>query len=176
VVELAVGEASVDLHVELVDDLGRRGLRCADAVPGARLVTRHELSHGRDVRCVYAESCRYYLVFLDKHYREKVWTKYERDVMTRRGSREAHIVPVLLDEVGAEGAVGISATIGRIDLRDVWTEIQKAGSMTTDAKNAIRNRCVLPMLEKLDAASDAVRGPNAVRSAEEARGHHARRE
>jgi hypothetical protein len=37
---------------------------------------------------VYAESCRYYLVFLDKNYREKVWTKYEKDVMTRRGSRE----------------------------------------------------------------------------------------
>jgi hypothetical protein len=105
---------------------------------------------------VYAESCRYYLVFLDKNYREKVWTKYEKDVMTRRGSREGHIIPVLLDDVGAEGAVGISATIGRIDLRDVWTEIQKAGALTTDAKNAIRNRCVLPMLEKLDATSDAV--------------------
>ena len=95
-------------------------------------------------------------MFLDKNYREKVWTKYEKDVMTRRGGREAHIVPVLLDDVGAEGAVGIPATIGRIDLKDVWTEIQKAGAVTPDAKNAIRNRCVLPMLEKLDAASDAV--------------------
>src|SRR5262245_46522166 len=45
-----ISEARVDLLVELVDDLGRRGLRCADAVPAARLVTRHELSHGRDVR------------------------------------------------------------------------------------------------------------------------------
>jgi hypothetical protein len=48
-------------------------------------------------------------------------------------------------------AVGILTTIGRIDLRDVWTDIQKAGAVTTDAKNAVRNRCVLPMLEKLDA-------------------------
>src|SRR5499433_3737860 len=47
---VGIGEASVDLLAELVDDLGRRGLRCADAVPIARLVARHELSHGRDVR------------------------------------------------------------------------------------------------------------------------------
>ena len=38
--ELGIGKASVDLLVELLDDLGRRGLRCADAVPGARLVAR----------------------------------------------------------------------------------------------------------------------------------------
>jgi hypothetical protein len=29
--DLRIGEASVDLSVELVDDLGRRGLRCAAA-------------------------------------------------------------------------------------------------------------------------------------------------
>ena len=104
---------------------------------------------------VYAESCRFYLVFLDNHYREKVWTKYERDVMTRHGRKE-HIIPVILDDSGAEGAVGIPATIGRIDLRDVWTEIQKSGEVTKDTTNALRNRCVLPILEKLDAASDAV--------------------
>src|SRR5262245_20712263 len=42
--DLGIGKTSVDLLVELLDDLGRRGLRCADAVPGARLVSRHELS------------------------------------------------------------------------------------------------------------------------------------
>ena len=62
---------------------------------------------------VYAESCRYYLVFLDKYYRDKVWTRYEKDVTTRHGRKE-HIIPVLLDDSGAEGAVGIPATIGRI--------------------------------------------------------------
>jgi hypothetical protein len=103
---------------------------------------------------VYAESCRYYLVFLDKYYREKVWTKYEKDVMTRR--RKDHIIPVLLDDFGDGGAVGIPATIGRIDLRDVWKEIQKSGQVTTDANNQLRNRCVVPVLEKLDAASDTV--------------------
>lgn len=98
---------------------------------------------------IYAESCRYYLVFLDRNYREKVWTKYEKDVITRPGRKE-HIVPVLLDESGAEGAVGIPATIGRIDLRDIWSEVQKTGIITKDSINAIRNRCVLPILEKID--------------------------
>jgi hypothetical protein len=104
---------------------------------------------------VYAESCRYYLVFLDQHYREKVWTKYEKDVMTRPGRKE-HIVPVIIDDSGAGGAVGIPATIGRIDLRDVWSDVKKSGELTRDTINALRNRCVLPMLEKLDAEDGAV--------------------
>lgn len=103
------------------------------------------------LRRVYTESCRYYLVFLDKNYREKVWTKYEKDIMTGSGRKE-HIIPVLLDDIGAEGTVGIPATVGRIDLRDLWTEIQKTDVMSKDVINALRNRCVLPMLEKLDDA------------------------
>src|SRR5262245_32431083 len=47
---LRVVESRVDLLVELVDDLGRRGLRYAEAVPIIPLVARQELTHGRDVR------------------------------------------------------------------------------------------------------------------------------
>lgn len=101
---------------------------------------------------IYGQSCRYYLVFLDQHYKEKVWTKYEKDIMTGSGRKE-HIIPVILDDVGAHGAAGISTTIGRIELRDTWAELQKGGRITSDVLNAIRNRCVLPMLEKLDAAA-----------------------
>lgn len=101
---------------------------------------------------VYAESCRYYLVFLDMHYKEKVWTKYEKDIMTHSGRRE-HIIPVLLDDAGAEGAVGIPTTLGRIDLRPQWAEILRTGVVGTDVVNIIRNRCVIPLLEKLDATS-----------------------
>ena len=104
---------------------------------------------------IYAVSCRYYLVFLDNNYRKKVWTKYEKDVMTRPGRKE-HIIPVILDDSGAEGAMGIPATIGRIDLRDIWTEVQKTGKFTRDSINALRNRCVLPILEKIDAAIGAI--------------------
>src|SRR5262245_14934238 len=46
--DLGIGEASADLLVELVDDLGRRGLRCADAIPGARFVARHKFPDSRD--------------------------------------------------------------------------------------------------------------------------------
>lgn len=100
---------------------------------------------------VYAESCRYYLVFMDKHYREKVWTRFEKDVMTA-GKRSEHIVPVIIDDEGTSGTVGISNTIGRIDLKDVWLEMQKSKSFSTDNVNAIKNRCILPMLEKLSTA------------------------
>src|SRR5262245_39871458 len=44
---LRVVESRVDLLVELVDDLGRRGLRCAEAVPNTPLVARQETVHGR---------------------------------------------------------------------------------------------------------------------------------
>lgn len=104
---------------------------------------------------VYAESCRYYLVFLDEHYRDKVWTKYEKDVMTRPG-RKDHIIPVILDNTGAEGAVGIPGTIGRVDLRDVWAAMRRSGTVTKDMINALRNRCVLPVLERLDAGDVTV--------------------
>ncbi len=104
---------------------------------------------------VYAESCRYYLVFLDARYKEKVWTKYEKDIMTSSGRKE-HIIPVLLDDAGAEGAVGIPATVGRIDLRPQWAEIVKSGIVGPDVVNILRNRCVIPLLEKLDAPSGAV--------------------
>src|SRR5215472_2076572 len=45
--DLRVVESRVDLLIELVDDLSRRGLRYADAEPNTYLVARHELSHGR---------------------------------------------------------------------------------------------------------------------------------
>src|SRR3984893_13960901 len=48
--ELGIGEPSVDRPVEPADDLGGRVLRRTDATPEARLVVRHEITHGREVR------------------------------------------------------------------------------------------------------------------------------
>lgn len=107
------------------------------------------------LRRMYADSCRYFLVFLGEHYSEKVWTKYEKDIMTTSGRRD-HIIPIILDDAGAKGAVGIPTTVGRIDLRVQWSEIQKTGHISAEAINVIRNRCVLPLLEKLDASSGMV--------------------
>src|SRR5262245_25410336 len=46
---LGIGKSRVDLLVELLHDLGRRGLRCGDAVPETRFVARHRLTDSRHV-------------------------------------------------------------------------------------------------------------------------------
>lgn len=97
---------------------------------------------------VYSESCAFYLAFIDENYLRKVCSKYERDILTNSG-RKGHIVPVVLDDIAAQGVVGLSSLIGRIDLRQQWTELRATGVVTPESLNVIRNRCVLPMLEKL---------------------------
>lgn len=57
---------------------------------------------------IYSESCCYYLVFLDERYSAKVWTKFEKDVMTQSG-RRGHIIPVILDDTASKGAAGIAS-------------------------------------------------------------------
>src|SRR5262249_46545464 len=47
---LGIVESRVDLLIELVDDLDRRGLRCADAETETRLEPRQKPSRGRDIR------------------------------------------------------------------------------------------------------------------------------
>ena len=75
--------------------------------------------------------------------------------MTRPG-RQDHIIPVLLDDIGAQGVVGMPATLGRIDLREIWADMKKTQTLTQDMTNALRNRCILPILEKLDAADATI--------------------
>jgi hypothetical protein len=104
---------------------------------------------------IYAESCRYYLVFMDAHYKQKVWTRWEQDILTHSG-RKGHVIPVVLDEEGGAGAVGIPSTLGRIDLRDVAAAVMKKDATEADweaARTSIRNRLVVPILEKLDSSS-----------------------
>jgi hypothetical protein len=98
---------------------------------------------------VYSESCAFYLTFIDEKYTQKVWTQYERDIMTHAG-RSGHIIPVILDDIGARGIAGIPSVIGYIDLRTQWAELKRGGAVSNDILNTIRNRCVLPILEKLD--------------------------
>ena len=98
---------------------------------------------------IYSESCRYYLVFLDAAYKEKVWTRWEQDILTHSGRRE-HLIPVVVDEAGEAGIVGLPSTVGHIDLKDLFASIKAAGGVSDDVRVSIRNRCVLPMLQKLD--------------------------
>src|SRR6185437_14105224 len=46
---LWIGKARIDLFVKLVDNLGGHVLWTPDAIPTARLVARHEFTHGRNV-------------------------------------------------------------------------------------------------------------------------------
>ncbi|MEA2232391.1 MAG: hypothetical protein QOD83_2207 [Solirubrobacteraceae bacterium] len=104
---------------------------------------------------IYTASCRYYLVFLNASYKEKIWTRWEHDILTHSG-RTAHIIPVILDEAGATGIVGVPSTIGHIDLKDVISAMLRDGMATDDTRTSIRNRCVLPMLQKLDDWSEGI--------------------
>jgi hypothetical protein len=102
---------------------------------------------------IYTASCRYYLLFLNASYKERIWTRWEQDILTHSG-RTAHIIPVILDEAGATGVVGLPSTIGHIDLTDVYSAVLRDGIATHDLRASIRNRCVLPMLQKLDDWSE----------------------
>ena len=92
---------------------------------------------------------------MDKNYAEKVWTRYEKDIMTTSG-RSKHIIPVVLDDEGKRGVLGIPKATGRIDLSDLWKELFPSGPVTEDIRSAIRNRVVLPLTEKIDAAFEDV--------------------
>src|SRR5215467_387080 len=46
--QLGISESGVDLQVELINDVSGCTLRRADAIPGARVIARHEFGHGRN--------------------------------------------------------------------------------------------------------------------------------
>src|SRR5215467_1810390 len=54
---LGIGKGRVDLRVELVDDLGWRVARRADAGPEAKLIARHKFGNRREVR-QHRRACR----------------------------------------------------------------------------------------------------------------------
>src|SRR5215510_2111647 len=53
-----IGESGIDLLVELVDDLCRRGLWYDDPIPASRLVARQIFAHDRNVRQKLLTLCR----------------------------------------------------------------------------------------------------------------------
>ncbi len=104
---------------------------------------------------VYAESCRYYLVFIDTHYLEKVWTRFEKDIMTKAG-RSRHIIPVILDPDAHGKTVGISSTIGMIDLSEEWREINRGAVIEGDLAERIQRKLVRPLIEKVSTSFQEV--------------------
>lgn len=99
------------------------------------------------LRRVYSEACRYYLVFLEKDYLDRTWTRFEKDILTRKG-RKDHIIPVLLDERVHGTVVGIPSDFGLIDLSAEWKALGEGASID-DITNALKAKIVTPLTEKL---------------------------
>ena len=64
--------------------------------------------------------------------------------------RSRHIIPVYLEKPAGNRLVGIPGTTGMVDLSDIWRQIRSSGEVSAGSKAAIRNRLVLPLLEKID--------------------------
>jgi len=99
---------------------------------------------------IYRDSCRYYLVFIERNYLQKVWTNYEREIMTAPG-RSRHIIPVYLEKPSETHVMGVPQSTGMIDLSEVWRQIFTTGKIDASATATIRNRLVLPIIEKIDS-------------------------
>ena len=114
---------------------------------------------GRDLEAtlkkIYSNGARYYLVFMDKNYFEKVWARYEKDIMASSGRKE-HIIPVILDDNGAKGLKDIPSGIAHIDLRQSWSNWLANQKFSSEDLKQIRNRCVLPLLEKVGLLSGTI--------------------
>lgn len=81
---------------------------------------------------VYQRQSQYFIPFISKHYKEKIWTNYEvRNAMARAiENREEYILPVRFDDTTLDG---IRSTIGYLDISQKSPEelanmiIQKLG-------------------------------------------------
>ena len=81
---------------------------------------------------VYRRQSKYFIPFISKHYKEKVWTNYEVRTAIARAieNKEEYILPVKFDDTELEG---IRSTIGYLDIKDMPPEelankiIQKLG-------------------------------------------------
>ncbi len=103
---------------------------------------------------IYAKSCRYYLVFIDSNYVEKVWTRFERDVLTH-SKRARHIIPVILDSEAKGKVVGIPSTIGMVDLSVESAAVASTGRVSDAVRVAIRDKLALPLASKLEELATA---------------------
>lgn len=70
---------------------------------------------------VYRGSARYCVIFISQHYRDKIWTTYERRSALAKAieQKTEYILPVRFDDTEIPG---IRSTIGYVDLRDKTPE------------------------------------------------------
>jgi hypothetical protein len=70
---------------------------------------------------VYRDRASYCVMFLSKHYGQKLWTNHERESAQARAFAEnrEYILPIRLDDTEIPG---ISQTVGYLDLRSMTIE------------------------------------------------------
>ena len=70
---------------------------------------------------IYKNKARYCVMFVSKHYAQKLWTNHERQTAQARAFQEseAYILPILLDDTEIPG---ILPTVGHLDLRSMSIE------------------------------------------------------
>jgi hypothetical protein len=90
-------------------------------------------------------------VFLDKNYLDKVWTRFEKDIMTKAG-RSRHIIPVILDPEAHGKTVGIPSTIGMVDLSAEWHSIEAGAAIDGNLGTVIRTKLIDPVIEKVSSS------------------------
>lgn len=100
---------------------------------------------------VYKDRARYCVMFLSKHYKRKLWTNHERQMVQARAFQEnrEYILPVRIDDTEIPG---IPPTIGYLDLRlitieEVYEVLDKKLSGTTP-KTAATDRTTSSVVEQ----------------------------
>jgi hypothetical protein len=70
---------------------------------------------------IYRKTSRYAVIFISRHYAEKMWTRHERRSALARGltERAAYVLPVRLDDSELDG---LRPTVGYIDARHVGVD------------------------------------------------------
>ncbi len=114
--EVALSFAGEDRsYVQMVaDGLAARGISVFyDRFEQADLWGKNLYEHLIEV---YQKLARYTVIFISKHYRDKVWTSHERRAAQARALNESYeyILPVRFDDTVIEGLL---PTVGYIDLR-----------------------------------------------------------
>jgi hypothetical protein len=90
---------------------------------------------------VYRTKALCCVIFISKHYAEKVWTNHERKSAQARALQEnrEYVLPVRLDDTEIPG---IPPTIGYIDLRE--TSVEKLAKMTVQKVGQLKRKASAP--------------------------------
>ena len=97
---------------------------------------------------VYKDQARYCVMFLSKHYEQKLWTTHERQLAQARAFQEnrEYILPVRLDDTEIPG---IPPTVGYLDLRSMTIEevykalVRKLSGTTSQTTTDFTNAAVV---------------------------------